>query len=180
MTPSDGSRIAVTRRSIRRRPSRVRSQATIPSRSERVPGSIPGSASQRSRSAASGMAGSLARGSRALPGAAIRGGAIARGDCRAGLAGVDRATALHDPAAVVGTLRVLVDPDVPADPGPARHDGPLSDDRDPGVQARRLAAVRWSVVRPLADDRALADDDLLVEDRPVDDGAGADDRVEHD
>ena len=33
---------------------------------------------------------------------------------------------------------------------------------------------------PVADDRALADHDLLVEDRPVDHGAGPDDRVEHD
>ena len=53
----------------------------------------------------------------------------------------------------------------------ARDDRPLADDGDAGVQPARLLAVRRVEVRPVADDRALADDDLLVEDRAVDDRA---------
>ncbi len=42
-----------------------------------------------------------------------------------------------------------------------------------------LLLVRPVVERSVADDRTLADHDLLVEDRTVDDGPRADDRVEH-
>ena len=57
---------------------------------------------------------------------------------------------------------------------------PLADDRDAGIQATRLLLVRPVRERPVADDRPLPDHDLLVEDGPIDDGAGPDDRVEHD
>src|SRR4051812_3291467 len=51
ITPIDGSRMIVTRRSKRRRPSRTRSQLAIPSRSARSVGVNPRSASQSSTSA---------------------------------------------------------------------------------------------------------------------------------
>ena len=67
MSASDGSRITVTRRSKRRRPSSTRSQEAIPSRSARSRASRPSSASQRSTSAgrtggAPGSADGMARG----------------------------------------------------------------------------------------------------------------------
>ena len=55
----------------------------------------------------------------------------------------------------------------------------LPDDRDARIQAAGFLLVRPVVVRPFAHDRPLANDDLLVQDRPVDDGARSDDRVEH-
>src|SRR5438309_5578434 len=161
----------VSRRLTRRRPSRLISQDETASRSTRGPGSIPRSASQRSSSTGSGMAGSLARGSHRLG----LGHPSRAAGCRlAGLAGIHRRTGAHVAARVVGAPDTLTDADVAADPGAARDDALLADDGDAGVQATRLLAVGRAVVWALADDRALADDDLLVEDRPVDDGAGPD------
>ena len=62
---------------------------------------------------------------------------------------------------------------------PARDHRTLADDRDPGVESVRLLLVRSIEVGSVADDRALADDDLLVEDCPVDHRARADDAIEH-
>ena len=92
---------------------------------------------------------------------------------------IHRRAALHDPGREVGRLHVAGDLHVPPDPGAARDDRPLADDRDAGVEPGRLLAVRRVEVRSVADDRARPDDDLLVEDRAVDDRPGADHRVEH-
>ena len=63
--------------------------------------------------------------------------------------GLHRLAAADDAAREVGGPDVAVDLDVAADPGAARHDRPLADDRDPGVQPARLLLVRAVVVRRL-------------------------------
>ena len=71
-------------------------------------------------------------------------------------------------------LHPLADLDVAAQAHPARHDRLLAHDRDARRQPPRLLPVRRVVVGPVADDRRLADHDLLVEDRAVHDRAGPD------
>ena len=79
MIASAGSRMTVTRRSNRRRPSRTRSQLAIPSRSARSSGARPSSANHRSTSAGRTAEGAGRRAPSGRRGAAESADDIARG-----------------------------------------------------------------------------------------------------
>jgi hypothetical protein len=84
---------------------------------------------------------------------------------------------------VAGVLEVAldhvgVDADVPPEPEARRDADSLAHHRDPGRQVGRLEAV-GGPIGAVPDDRAGADDDLLVQDRLVQHGVATDDRVWH-
>src|ERR1035437_6754978 len=93
---------------------------------------------------------------------------------------LDRRSAADDARKEIRGSNALADQHVAADPDAPRNDRPLSNDRDAGIQPARLTSIGSVVVGALADDGSGSDGDFFVEDGPIHDGSGADDRVEED